>query len=251
MARLYIGTSGWSYTSWRGVFYPPKLAQAGWLLHYAENFDTAEINYSFYHLPRAQTYENWYSKAPRGFVFAVKASRFITHIKRLEGVKESWSTFLEGAVILKEKLGPILLQFPPSFHATPENLDRLSDFLRYATRRPHLRIALEFRHVSCFAAPTIEILKRHQVAMVIPHSTRLSTPEAIATAPFMYFRFHGPEAMFRSSYPDWQLGQWSRPIRNFLNGGADVYVYFNNDFGGNAVMNARTLRAMVLENQAS
>lgn len=249
MARFFIGTSGWSYTSWRGIFYPAGLAQAKWLSYYCGNFDTAEVNFSFYHLPRESTYENWYRQAPPDFLFALKASRFITHIKRLDGVEDSWNSFLERAFTLKEKLGPVLLQFPSSFRATPENLERLADFLRYSSRRRGLRIALEFRHASCFQTPLVEMLKRYQAALVIPHSTRYPIPEAIATAPFVYFRFHGPEAMFASSYPDQQLREWSRPIRAFLDGGTDVYAYFNNDIGGNAVMNARTLRKMVLERQ--
>ncbi len=247
MARFLIGTSGWSYTSWRGIFYPAQLAHAKWLSYYSENFDTAEVNYSFYHLPRQTTYDNWYRQTPPSFVFALKASRFITHIKRLDDVEDNWNTFLERASTLKEKLGPILLQFPPSFRATPQNLERLSEFFRYATGCSRLRIALEFRHASCFQTPIIELLKRYQAAMVIAHSTRYPMPEVIATAPFAYFRFHGPEAMFASSYPDQQLSQWSRPIRAFLRGGTDVYAYFNNDIGGNAVMNARTLRKLVLE----
>ena len=249
MARFLIGTSGWSYSSWRGIFYPPGLAHAKWLSYYCGNFDTAEVNYSFYHLPRQSTYESWYRQAPPRFVFALKASRFITHIKRLDSVEDSWNTFLEGASTLKEKLGPILLQFPSSFRATPENLERMSIFLRYAAGRSGLRIALEFRHAACFQAPLIELLKRYQAALVIAHSTRYPTPEVIATAPFAYFRFHGPEAMFASSYPDQQLSEWSRPISTFLQGGTDVYAYFNNDIGGNAVMNARTLRKLVLERQ--
>jgi uncharacterized protein YecE (DUF72 family) len=245
MARFLVGTSGWNYQGWRGILYPPELPASRWLSYYAENFDTAEVNYSFYHLPRETTCENWYRQTPQGFVFALKASRFITHIKRLGGVKDSWNTFVERASHLKEKLGPILLQFPPSFHATPENIERMAQFLGYATGGSAPRIALEFRHASCFEAPMTDLLRRHQAALVIAHSVRYPVPETIATAPFAYFRFHGPEDMFASSYPGAQLREWSRPMKAFLETGTDVYAYFNNDIGGYAVMNARTLKRLV------
>lgn len=245
MARLLIGTSGWSYSGWRGILYPQELASAKWLSFYAENFDTAEVNYSFYHLPRASTYQNWYRQTPERFVFALKASRVITHIKRLHEVRESWSMFIEGALGLKEKLGPVLMQFPPSFHATPENLERLGDFLEYANSGGTLRLALEFRHPSCFEAPTLTVLKRFGAALVIADSERYPAPEIAATAPFMYFRFHGPEAMFASSYSDRALRKWSRHMKAFLDDGVDVYAYFNNDVGGYAVLNARTLIRML------
>jgi uncharacterized protein YecE (DUF72 family) len=157
-----MGTSGWNYTGWRGVFYPAGLSSAKWLSYFAQNFDTAEVNYSFYHLPGVATYENWYNRTPPRFVFALKASRFITHIKRLEGVEEAWNTFVERASTLKEKLGPILLQFASSFRATPETLDRLARFLCYASSAGRLRLAIEFRHASWFDAPVIDLLTQHQ-----------------------------------------------------------------------------------------
>jgi uncharacterized protein YecE (DUF72 family) len=182
MAKFLVGTSGWKYQGWRGVLYPPELPTSRWLSYYAGNFDTAEINYSFYHLPHETTYENWYVQTPPGFVFALKASRFITHTKRLNAVQDSWNTFVERAAKLREKLGPILLQFPPSFHATPENMEWIAEFPGYATGSATLRIALEFRHASCFETPMIDLLKRAQAALVIAHSVRYPVPEAIATA---------------------------------------------------------------------
>jgi len=152
---------------------------------------------------------------------------------------------VQRALTLKEKLGPILLQFAPSFRATDENIERLAGFLRYAAGGGKPRIALEFRHASCFEAPAIDLLRRNQAALVIAHSTRYPMPEVIATAPFAYFRFHGPEAMFASSYSDTELRKWSRQMKAFLEGGADVYAYFNNDVGGYAVANARTLGRML------
>jgi uncharacterized protein YecE (DUF72 family) len=246
VARAFIGTSGWSYKHWRGVFYPAELRTTQWLSHYVEHFNTTEINSSFYHLPRKSTYDGWYRQTPPGFVFALKASRFITHIKRLHDVEESWNTFLERAWLLQEKLGPILLQFPPSYRATAQNVERLEIFLRHVNRGSPVRIALEFRDDSWFAAPAIELLRRYEAALVIPHSTRYpSPPETTVTAPFTYLRFHGPEAMCASCYPEDQLRQWSITVRRFLDTATDVYAYFNNDIGGHAVSNARTLKRMV------
>lgn len=245
MAQAFIGTSGWSYKHWRGVFYPAELPTTKWLSHYVEHFNTTEINSSFYHLPRETTYESWYRQTPPGFVFALKASRFLTHIKRLKKVEEGWATFLQRASALKEKLGPVLLQFPPSFRATPENMARLETFLGHANRACPVRLALEFRHESCLAAPVIELLTRYGAALVIAHSTRYPASAMIATAPFTYIRFHGPEAMCASCYPQDQLRQWSVAVRSFLEAGTDVYAYFNNDIGGHAVSNALMLRKLL------
>src|SRR5579875_2572682 len=151
MARFLAGTSGWNYPGWRGSFYPENLPAREFLSFYATRFATAEVNYSFYHLPRVSTYEKWRGQTPEGFVFALKASRFITHIKRLKGVGESWNEFVKRALTLADKLGPILLQFPSSFHATAENLKNVERLLGHKASREHgLRLAMEFRHESCF-----------------------------------------------------------------------------------------------------
>jgi uncharacterized protein YecE (DUF72 family) len=244
VARAFIGTSGWSYKHWRGVFYPAELRTSCWLSHYVKHFNTTEINSSFYHLPRESTYENWYRQTPPGFVFALKASRFITHIKRLHEIEESWKLFVQRAGVLRDKLGPVLLQFPPGFHATAENLERLKEFLGLAGAGA-ARVAFEFRHESCFAPPVLDLLRRYGAALVIAHSTRYPAPPPIATGSFTYLRFHGPEAMCASCYPEDQLRRWSRVVTRFLREGTDVYAYFNNDIGGHAVSNALALRSMV------
>jgi uncharacterized protein YecE (DUF72 family) len=245
MARFFLGTSGWNYYGWRGSFYPEGLPSRQWLSYYAERFNSAEVNYSFYHLPQAKTYENWYRQTPGAFVFALKASRLITHIKRLKTVKDQWKEFAGRALGLKEKLGPILLQFPPSFHATAENLERIEEFLGYPASRPPLRLAMEFRHDSCFGEEVLALLRSHEAGLVISHSSRYPVPEVTSSAPFVYFRFHGPEALFASSYSDAELGRWGMQMKAFLKKGRDVYAYFNNDVGGYALDNAQTLRRIV------
>ena len=242
MARAYIGTSGWNYRQWRGSFFPEGLPTKQWLSFYAGRFDSVEVNYSFYRLPSKEICETWYQQTPKSFRFAMKASRYITHIKRLRNTRESWDIFLERVLILKQKLGPILLQFPSSFQATEANLQAVDDFLQYAGKtNTSRRLALEFRHRSCFGQEMLAILRNHRAALVISHSSRYPVPEIAATSDFVYFRFHGPTEMFASSYSDADLRDWAEKMKTFLGMQRDVYAYFNNDSGGHAPRNAQIL----------
>ena len=187
--KLYIGTSGWIYGDWEGIFYPENLRPRDKLQYFSTHFNTAEINYSFYHLPRPETYENWYNQTTKDFTFAVKASRFITHIRRLKDVKTAWEGFAENALHLKEKLGPILFQLPPSFKANEENVKRLREFLK-PTSPTNIRLAFEFRHKSWCDEAIYNILKRFNMAWVIADSPRYPKAEVV-TANFVYIRMHG------------------------------------------------------------
>lgn len=245
MANFFIGTSGWIYGHWEGIFYPEKLPSKDKLRYYSKHFKTAEINYSFYHLPRPSTYQNWYSQVPKGFVFAVKASRFITHIKRLDGVKDAWQQFLENALHLKEKLGPILFQFPPSFKATAENIKRLEDFLKFITKyeirntKSKIHYAFEFRHKTWCNEKIYKLLKKYNIAWVIADSPRYPKAEVV-TADFVYIRMHGSKILFASKYTKEELKNLAQKIKNWLKN-SDVYCYFNNDAYGYAVQNAKEL----------
>lgn len=245
MARFYAGTSGWNYGNWRGSFYPQDLPSKKFLSFYATRLDSAELNYSFYHLPRVSTYENWYAQTPPGFVLALKLSRYITHIKRLNDVKQPWNDFIAGARTLKEKLGPILLQFPPTFRGDEEHVARVEEFLGYAAKDKALRLAFEFRHDSCYGAAMLSVLRRYRASLVIAHSSRFPVPEVIATGPFVYFRFHGPREWCSSCYSDQELGVWADRIRRFMKQGRDCYAYFNNDARADAAPNALRLRELV------
>lgn len=246
MARFLAGTSGWNYSGWRGSFYPEGLPARQFLSFYASRFETTEVNYSFYHLPRVSTYEKWKAETPDGFVFALKASRFISHVKRLGHVREPWAEFVRRARALGDKLGPILLQLPPNFHATEENRRRLARLFSYRISSAQgMRLAVEFRHESCFEEPMLSLLRAHRVALVIAHSSRYPVPEAVSTAPFVYFRFHGPKELFASGYSDVELERWASHAKRFLDQGLDVYAYFNNDAMGDAVPDAQTLIRMV------
>jgi uncharacterized protein YecE (DUF72 family) len=237
--KLYLGTSGWIYGDWDGIFYPESLQSKDKLKYFSSHFNTTEINYSFYHLPKPATYENWYNQTRRDFIFAVKASRFITHIKRLEGVKAPWEGFLKNTLHLKEKLGPILFQFPPGFKANDENIKRLKDFLKLISPAD-LRFAFEFRHKSWCNETIYNILKKFGTAWVIADSPRYPKAEVV-TASFVYIRMHGSTTLFSSKYSYEELKTTAQNIQGWLKNGFDVYIYFNNDFQGFAVQNAKEL----------
>lgn len=244
MARVFIGTSGWTYSSWKGVFYPADFPSRHYLEFYAREFSTTEVNYSFYHLPRTSTYEKWAAQVPGHFVFALKTSRFITHIKRLLEIEEAWKTFVQNALALGPHLGPVLLQFPPSFRCDRK---RLGAFLRGAQRpapKSHpLRLAFEFRHESWFTEEIYALLRQHNAALCIADSPRYPRRDEV-TADFVYIRFHGRTELFASKYTDAELAEEAKRIRRYLRDGLDVYAYFNNDALGHAVANARTLRRL-------
>ncbi len=245
MARILIGTSGWTYASWRGSFYPADLPSRSYLQFYARRFITTEVNYSFYHLPRPATYEKWAAQVPDGFVFAIKASRLITHARRLVDVDEPWRLFVRNARSLGPHLGPILCQFPPSVRC---NRARLEDFLKMAKQAAPtsvpLRVVFEFRHASWFTTDVYRLLQQYDAALCIADSPRYPR-EDVRTASFIYLRFHGRTKLFASSYSKAELAKEAKQIRRYLHAGLDVYAYFNNDAEGHAVANARTLLALL------
>ncbi|RMF86734.1 MAG: DUF72 domain-containing protein [Nitrospinota bacterium] len=241
--QYYLGTSGWVYAHWKGRFYPETLPQKEYLRYYSQAFRTTEINASFYHLPRPQTFTRWAEQVPEGFRFAVKASRLITHVRRLHNVEEPWDRFLHHACHLGSKLGPVLLQFPPGFKQDLSRLESLFQqtmHLRGACELSSLQLVCEFRHTSWFTEPVYTLLKTYGVALCIADSPRYPREEVI-TAPFTYFRYHGREQLFASSYSDQELEREAAKIRRYLQEGLTVYIYFNNDAQGYALANARTL----------
>jgi uncharacterized protein YecE (DUF72 family) len=257
--NLYIGTSGWIYSHWDSIFYPEDLLAKDRLKYFSRYFKTAEVNYSFYHLPRPSTYQNWYNQTPGDFIFSVKVSRFITHIKRLSGVKEAWKQFIENALCLKEKLGPILLQLPPSFKCNSENISRVKDFLTSIVKIKNQRakikmtiqnsksedtkpcLAIEVRHSSFKNPRFFNLLKKYKVALVISDSPTWQKIEQPQLADFVYIRMHGSKVLFASKYTKKELSSLAQKIKKWLEQGLDVYCYFNNDFHGYALENAKEL----------
>jgi uncharacterized protein YecE (DUF72 family) len=237
-AACYIGTSGWVYRHWRGVFYPWHLPGEQWLRYYAARFDTVELNNSFYRLPSEGAFRRWKEDAPAGFTYAVKASRYITHMKKLAGAEEALQRFLERSRLLGDRLGPVLYQLPPFWAC---NADRLRTFLGLLPR--DVRHVFEFRHASWFNETVFSLLERYGAALCI-----VSLPEfpclLRATAPFVYIRLHGAEVKYGSCYSERELEWWAEQILGFLHDGKDVYAYFNNDACCYAVQNALRLRIL-------
>jgi len=235
-ANYYIGTSGWYYDHWRGRFYPEKLEKSKWLEFYSNYFTTVEQNSSFYRLPQEATFASWRDSSPEGFLFAVKVSRFITHIKRLKGCQEPLDTFIGRAKILAPKLGPLLYQLPPSVHRSDEVLMAFLDILPNG-----LKHVFEFRHESWLDEEVFAVLRKYNAGFCVFDMPRLSCP-LVATADFAYIRFHGSLSLYSSAYTDDELAGWAERIRRLASGLKEVYVYFNNDTEAFAIANAMTLR---------
>jgi uncharacterized protein YecE (DUF72 family) len=238
MPRVFIGTSGFSYKHWgNGVFYPKGLPQSEWFNFYASYFNTVEINSTFYRLPKVEVFESWYRKAPQDFIFVLKGNRFMTHIKKFKDPKDSWDLFHQRAQVLKEKLGPILFQTPPSWK---KDLRRLEGFLEIIPE--NLRLVFEFRHPSWFEGEVYKILRKHNnTCLCFVSSPNWPTAEVV-TSDFIYVRLHGEERLYSSTYSDKQLKSWAQKFKKWLGEGKDVYAYFNNDALGYGPENAKKLR---------
>ena len=241
---IRIGLSGWNYAHWRsGVFYPPPLPAARWLEFYADRFDTVEVNSTFYRLPRRDAVANWVEQTPASFVFAVKGSRYLTHIKRLRDLGPGLERFLDRIepVLRSPKLGPLLWQLPPTFR---RDHARLADALARLPRE--LRHCFEFRDPSWFVEDTYALLREHRVALVIgdrPEVNAFQTREL--TADWTYVRFHGGTRGRRGNYSDSELREWAERLRHW-SGTHEVFAFFNNDWEGFATRNAALLKRLLL-----
>lgn len=238
-AEVAIGTSGWHYDHWLGPFYPQGSEGEALLPFYAEHFATVEVNNTFYQLPQAATLRQWRQMTPDGFTFAVKASRYITHMKKLKDPQEPLANFLSRVEALGDKLGPVLFQLPPNWHA---NAERLRTFLQ-ALPQGH-RYVLEFRDPSWFEVQITDLLEQQGVAFCIHDMSDRPSPKII-TADFAYVRFHGPGEAYQSSYSTQALAGWAGAVSAWQHQNRDVYCYFNNDEAGYATENARQLQAML------
>ena len=235
---VHVGCSGWVYKHWRGLFYPEGLPQRLWFQRYAEEFDTVEINASFYRVPVESTFDGWRDKAPPGFRYAVKVNRFVTHMKKLVGCDDEIDRFILLARRLGDSLGPLLHQLPPSLH---KDLPRLE---RFIARLPaDLKHVVEFRHNSWYAKDVLALLDSQGIGFVChdlksPHSPRWVSGRAA------YVRFHGSGGRYSGRYSDEALLDWTDWIVEQAREGRDVWCYFNNDIHGDAIHDARTLRSM-------
>ncbi len=236
---VLVGTSGWQYSDWRGVLYPPEVPQRRWLEHYARRYATVENNGSFYRLPKPETFADWRARTPEGFVMAVKASRYLTHVRRLQDPAEPVERLMRAAAGLGGRLGPILLQLPPNLPADPGALDAcLREFARYRGAAGQVRIAVEFRHQSWWAEEVRQLLTHHQAALCWADRRGRPLTPLWCTADWGYLRLHEGPARPWPRYGRASLRTWVRRLAAAWPDEADVFVYFNNDPGGAAVQDA-------------
>lgn len=239
-ADIRIGTSGWHYKHWARSFYPEKLPATKMLDYYTREFDTVELNNTFYKLPEIETLRGWRDATPSQFVFAVKASRFLTHNKKLKDPQNALNNFLPRAEVLGAKLGPILFQLPPKWKI---NLARLEEFL--SALPPHHHYAFEFREPSWHTPETLQLLRKFNAAYCIYQLANFHT-EIEVTADWAYVRLHGPEAAkYAGSYERTALEAWAKRIEDWSRSLKSVYVYFDNDEAGFAARNAKELKSLV------
>jgi len=232
---ILIGCSGWQYRGWRGDFYPASLPLNRWFDYYAERFNSVEINNTFYRLPEAATFVSWGARAPASFKYAVKASRYLTHMKKLKDPEGPVELFFSRAAGLGRSLGPVLYQLPPNW---PVHLERLDAFLDALPRRR--RHAIEFRDPSWYCDDVFARLEAHKVALCL-HDMHGSASGKLEVGPFVYVRFHGPRK-YSGRYPDAVLDEWAEWLGDRVEAGVPVCAYFNNDNGGHAPHDAARLR---------
>lgn len=238
---IYIGTSGFSYHHWSLKFYPKEIKQADWLKYYAKFFNSVELNVSFYRLPDEGTFEKWCKSTPVDFVFVIKGSRYITHIKRLKVEKASIDIFMKRAELLQKKLHVVLWQLPPRMK---KDIVRLETFLKLINRYKY-RFVFELRNESWFSQDVYDVLKKYNAALVVADSPRFPRAD-VQTADFSYLRFHGGKYLYSSKYSPKEMKDWSKKIVK-LAGNGDVYAYFNNDANAFAVKNSLELKKLIEE----
>ncbi|MFO7767070.1 MAG: DUF72 domain-containing protein [Pelovirga sp.] len=238
-ASSYIGTSGWQYDHWRGPFYSKGVNEHEMLAYYSQQFDAVEINNSFYRLPSLKAMEGWSDSVSSGFLFAVKASRYITHMKKLKDAEDSVNRLIERVEILGERLAPVLFQLPPNWRCNPQ---RLTDFL--AVLPKGYRYAFEFRDTSWFDDRIYHLLEEAGAAFCIYDLAGCQSPKRL-TAEFVYVRLHGPDAAYQGSYPVDTLCGWAGALCSWARQGKDIFCFFDNDQQGYAPQNALKLKTML------
>lgn len=231
------GTSGWSYSDWRGRFYPEDLSQKDWLSFYSQHFNTVEINMTFYRFPKPETLAGWMDKVPEEFKFTLKANRQITHLKRIKGVKSEVRYFYILADNLRERLGCILFQLPPSLTL---DMELLEEFL--SSLSSDYKNVIEFRHETWYTEEVYDLLKSHNVIFCTVSSAKVPKT-VVETAETCYFRFHGLTGGYRHNYSEEELEYWTEAIKE--TDARECFIYFNNDYHAHAVANCKSLRELL------
>jgi uncharacterized protein YecE (DUF72 family) len=237
--KIYIGTSGWHYSHWKGAFYPDDLSSGDYLSFYQERFTTVEINNTFYKMPEKKTLLEWKDTVKKDFIFSVKASRFITHMKKLKDPEEPVSNFFSKVSVFKDNLGPILFQLPPKWKI---NTERLKNFLE--SLPDDYRYVFEFRDSSWFDKEIYRLLNHYRAAFCIYDLNQDLSPKEI-TSDFIYIRLHGPDGAYKGQYSTQTLSGWAGAFAAWKNKVETIYCYFDNDQAGYAAQDALRLKKMV------
>ena len=237
--NVHIGCSGWNYGHWKGRFYGRKTSSEGWFAEYSSIFSTVEINNTFYRLPEPSTFKSWEKQAPENFIYAVKANRYITHMKKLKDPRGPVDRFLGRAGMLGGHLGPVLFQLPPRWRVNPERLDAFTDILP-----GRIKCVFEFRDPSWYRDDIYRILERKKMSLCL-HDMKGSASPVLPVGPVCYIRFHGTTGLYGGKYPVRKLREWAGIIKEQATRGREVYAYFNNDAGANAPKDAIKLKEML------
>jgi uncharacterized protein YecE (DUF72 family) len=243
--KIHIGTSGWSYKDWKGLYYPEKLKATEWLTFYAKQFDITEINTSFYHLPKPQTVINWAEKVPKKFRFCPKLSRYITHMKKLLEPEEPLQRFFDVFDNIKDRLGPVLVQLPHMVKFDPERTEHFFNILK--TAYSDYDFVLEFRHDTWLQDDALRLMERYNIGLVISQSGVGFPYSEIITSKNIYVRFHGPAKLYASPYTDEMLQGFAKKFKKWIKDGHTIWVFFNNDWHGYAINNAEKLKELMEE----
>lgn len=242
---IHLGTSGWTYDHWKEVFYPDSVPKRQWFEYYCSQFQTVELNSSFYRIPTLKVVEGWNNRSPEDFRFAIKMSRLVTHERKLKNCEHELEWFLSVFEPLKKKIAVFLIQLPPTLKFDPDRIVHFSKLL------PNdVPIVFEFRNTTWYCDETVSVLKNLGYSFCIHDMAGLAT-EKIVTSPVAYIRFHGFNSQYGGDYPDSNLLQWVKWIKAQAAKGVSVYGYFNNDIGGFAIKNCRRLREMVGDDGAT
>ncbi len=244
--NVYIGTSGWSYKHWKGLFYPPKLKATDYLAFYAQQFSIAEINTSFYHLPKLETVINWTTKVPEDFKFCAKMSRYVTHMKKLHQPEEPLERFFEIFQPMHARMGPVLIQLPPFLKFNYEVANHFYQVLHTAYKQ--YEFVMEVRHPSWLQNDSLTLMTKYDIGLVIAQSGYTFPYSEMITAKNIYIRFHGPKELYASSYSTDMMESFADKFIGWQKEGHVIWAFFNNDIHGYAVEDAKRL-LQLMENK--
>jgi uncharacterized protein YecE (DUF72 family) len=237
--NIHIGTSGWSYKHWKGIFYPPKLKATDWIRFYSDHFPCAEINGSFYKLPTEETVIEWTHKVPSNFVFCPKMSRFLTHMKKLKDPEEPLQRFFKIFGPMKKMMGPVLLQLPEILKFNYDKTEHLYQLMKSKYKK--YNFVMEVRHPSWLQEESLTLMAKYDIGLVISQSGERFPYSETITAKNIYVRFHGPHALYASSYSDGMLKDFAKKFKKWEKEGHVIWAFFNNDIHGYAFKDAKRL----------